>query len=205
MQPNCLRASWFYHGARCFSFPIFSFPICAFPVEILCRVWYNNCMIRKGVSALALAKSRHRRRQRNRFPWRWVACGLALLYLLFGPSQAGNRIETLMFAAFAVGQVVAWFYLLLYFNSLPWQRRRKGPLFLRGQGQALVCGLVRSLDAGGTVREYGLATGAEFVRNSIFQSRAILPFAPHRGVSCSTSLAHADTSFSFAPSQGREL
>lgn len=117
MHPDCLRASWFYHGARCFSFPIFSFSICAFPVEILCRVWYNNCMIRKGVSALALAKSRHRRRQRNRFPWRWVACGLALLYLLFGPSQAGNRIETLMFAAFAVGQVVAWFYLLLYFNS----------------------------------------------------------------------------------------
>ena len=89
--------------------------------------------------------------------------------------------------------------------QLTWQRRRKVPLFLRGQGQALVCGLVRNLDAGGTVREYGLATGAEFVRNSFFQSRAILPFAPHRGVSCSTSLAHADTSFSFAPSQGREL
>lgn len=117
MHPDCLRASWFYHGARCFSFPIFSFSICAFPIEILCRVWYNIRMIRKGVAALALAKSRHRRRHRNQNPWRWVACVLALLYLLFGTSQAVDRIETLMFAAFAVGQVVAWFYLLLYFNS----------------------------------------------------------------------------------------
>lgn len=67
--------------------------------------------------------------------------------------------------------------------QLTWQRRRKIPLFLRGQGQALVCGLVRNLDVGGAVREYGLAAGTVLVRNSFFQSKTILPFAPVRGVS----------------------
>ena len=67
--------------------------------------------------------------------------------------------------------------------QLAGQRRRKVPLFLRGQGQALVCGLVRNLDAGGAVREYGLAAGAELMRNSFFKLRTILPFAPSQGVS----------------------
>ena len=59
----------------------------------------------------------HRRRQRQTFSWKPITAALIASYLLLYPKAFTSKLEVVLFAIFIITQIVAWFYLLIYFSA----------------------------------------------------------------------------------------
>ena len=66
---------------------------------------------------MARNTKQHRRRQRRTFPWKPITAALIAAYLLFFPKAFTSKLEVVLFAIFITTQIVAWFYLLMYFSA----------------------------------------------------------------------------------------
>ena len=76
-------------------------------------------IIERRFEAREMARNtkQHRRRQRRTFPCKPIAAALIAAYLLLYPKAFTSKLEVVLFAIFIITQIVAWFYLLMYFSA----------------------------------------------------------------------------------------